>query len=211
MSDWQHSLVLATTNAGKVREFRQLLTDLPLELKSLADFETSVDVIEDGEDFATNAAKKAREQAGHLNQWVLAEDSGLVVDSLDGAPGVYSARFSGEGATDESNNELLLKRLEGMPRDKRTAHYICSIAVADASGEIRAASEAGCHGRIVERLRGGHGFGYDPLFEIPEYHRTFGELGDAVKKALSHRARATIAIRPHLIRLFTSGSSTEVE
>ncbi len=136
-----------------------------------------------------------------MAHWVLGEDSGLVVDTLGGAPGVFSARFSGPGATDESNNRLLLEKLAGMPLEKRTAHYVCHATVSDPQGQIRAESEGYCHGRIRFQPAGAGGFGYDPLFEIVEYRRTFGELSSTVKAALSHRARAIRALIPRLLEL----------
>jgi XTP/dITP diphosphohydrolase len=132
---------------------------------------------------------------------VLGEDSGLAVDALDGAPGVYSARFSGDAASDESNNALLLKKLGQTPLERRTAHYVCHLALADAAGNVVAESEARCNGRIRFQPAGTAGFGYDPLFEIVEYHRTFAELGETVKRALSHRARAVQLLLPQLLRL----------
>ena len=120
----------------------------------------------------------------------MGEDSGLCVDALSGRPGVYSARYSGEGATDESNNQLLLQELARFPFEKRTCYYACHACVADPRGEVRAVSAGTCRGRIRFVGAGKAGFGYDPLFEIPEYHQTFGELGPDVKSILSHRARA---------------------
>lgn len=183
----------------------ELLAPLGIEVLTLADFRDAVDVIEDGETFAANAAKKACEQAQHLGRWVLGEDSGLVVDALDGAPGVYSARFAGEDADDAANNRHLLEQLAGVPDAQRTAHYVCHAALADPMGNIRAESEGRCHGRIIHMPRGSAGFGYDPLFLIPEYHRTFGQLGGTVKACLSHRARALRRLLPDLRKLTRGG------
>jgi XTP/dITP diphosphohydrolase len=132
---------------------------------------------------------------------VLADDSGLSVDALDGAPGVYSARFAGTKASDEDNNRELLKRLGDRPLEKRTAHYVAHVTVADPTGAIRAESHDICRGRIRFEPAGTNGFGYDPLFEIVEYHRTFGELGPTVKRVLSHRSRALRALLPKLLAL----------
>lgn len=184
-------LVLGTGNQKKRRELEILLAPLGFTLRTLVDFPNAIDVVEDGESFAENAAKKASEQAVHLGQWVLGEDSGLCVDALKGAPGIYSARFSGPGATDDSNNALLIEKLSGVPRAKRTAHYVCHMAIAAPTGEIVLTSEDTCHGILRELPAGRGGFGYDPLFEIPEYRRTFGELGDSIKSVLSHRAKAS--------------------
>jgi len=194
-------LVLATTNRKKVEELIELLAPLALEIKSLADYPSAAEVIEDGETFAANARKKAVEHAVRLGQWVLAEDSGLEADALAGAPGVHSARFSGAGATDGANNRLVLERLGDTPIERRTARYVCCIAVCDPSPRLRAESEGYCRGRILLEERGTAGFGYDPLFEIVEFHRTFGELGTRVKAAISHRARALSLLLPQLARL----------
>lgn len=200
MSD--RTLVLGTTNAGKVRELHELLAPLGLDLRSLADFPQPLEVDETGDSFAANARLKATAQAQHLNAWVLAEDSGISVDVLDGAPGIYSARYAGPGASDADNNRRLLRELGDRPLEKRTAHYSCQLALADPSGEIRAESGGVCRGRIRFEPSGDAGFGYDPLFEVVEYHRTFGELGDTVKAVLSHRTRAVAAILPQLAMLF---------
>ena len=176
-----------------------------IRVATLEAFEEAIEVVEDGETFAENAAKKAVEQARILRQWVLAEDSGLVVDALGGRPGVYSARYAGPAATDAANNAKLLEELGDTPVDQRTAHYVCHVALADPDGNVRATRAARCHGRITRQPHGIAGFGYDPLFEIPEYHRTFGQLGATVKSLLSHRGRALRAAVPDLMRLL-SGS-----
>ena len=163
----------------------------------------SIDVIEDGDSFAANAKKKACEQARHLGQWVLGEDSGICVDALEGRPGIYSARFAGPDATDPENNQLLLDKLRSLPIEQRTAHYSCHMALSDPLGNICAESESHCCGRIRYEEAGNHGFGYDPLFEIIEYHRTFGELGPAMKAAISHRARAMALLLPQLHKIVT--------
>jgi XTP/dITP diphosphohydrolase len=174
-------------------------------LKTLADFPHAMDVEESGTTFAENARLKAAEQARHLRAWVLGEDSGLSVDALGGAPGVYSARFSGPAATDERNNDLLLEKLGNVPLERRTAHYTCYAALADPQGNIQAEAEGRCCGRILTERAGSGGFGYDPLFEIVELHRTFGELSPAVKAAISHRSRAIRILVPQLIRLAATG------
>lgn len=194
-------LVLGTHNRKKGLELADLLAPLGFQIKTLADLPNAIKVEENGTTFGENAALKASQQARHLNTWVMGEDSGIVVDALDGRPGVYSARYSGEDASDQSNNLLLLKELNAVPPKLRTAHYVCHICVADPEGEIRAESEGFCHGRIRDAPAGNAGFGYDPLFEIPEYHRTFGELGELAKSILSHRARALRRLIPQLISL----------
>ena len=198
-------LVLGTANRKKGQEMAGLLATVGLELKTLADFPDAIAVEESGRTFAENAILKATEQARRLGYWVLADDSGLAVERLGGEPGVYSARYSGPEATDESNNRLLLDKLRDLPWEERGARFICHMALADSSGRVRAESEASCRGRIAFTPRGEGGFGYDPLFEVVEYHRTFGELGTAVKSVLSHRARAAQAILPQLMALVDSG------
>jgi XTP/dITP diphosphohydrolase len=180
-------------------ELCELLAPLGCPLKMLSDYPQAIVVEETGDTFAANAALKAGEQAVHLGAWVLGEDSGLSVDALGGRPGVFSARYAGPGATDSQNNRLLLDELAAVPLDRRTAHYTCHVALANPSGEIVAHSEAYCRGRIRLEPAGSAGFGYDPLFEIVEYHRTFGELGGAVKRVLSHRARAVARLVEMLI------------
>jgi XTP/dITP diphosphohydrolase len=198
-------LVLGTHNRKKGLELAELLQPHGLEVISLADVPDSIEVAETGETFAANAALKACQQAQHLKRWVLGEDSGLAVDALAGAPGVYSARFSGPQATDESNNQLLLEKLGKTPLEKRNAHYVCHATLSDPTGKIEVEAEGYCHGRIRFERTGSGGFGYDPLFEIIEYHRTFGELGPTVKAALSHRARAIRQLIPAMQRLVDSG------
>jgi len=195
-------LVLGTNNAKKRKELEYLLSPYQqIELKSLRDFSNSIEVEETGTTFQENAILKASEQAVHLGQWVLAEDSGLSVAALDGNPGVYSARFSGPDATDEKNNALMLEKLSGVPLEKRQAWYTCHMALSDPQGKIHFESESECRGRILAEPRGVSGFGYDPLFEIPEYKLTFAELGDAVKAVLSHRAKANRQFVPKLLNL----------
>ena len=198
-------LILGTRNRKKLLELTELLAPHGFDLKSLADFPDAIEVDESGDTFAANAALKATVQARHLNQWVLGEDSGLCVDALGGAPGVRSARFSGPKATDAANNAFLLEKLQGVALEQRTAHYVCHATLSDPSGTIRAESEDYCRGRILPAESGGGGFGYDPLFEVVEYHQTFGELSPAVKSVLSHRARAIRAIVRQILVLVRGG------
>ncbi len=201
MAVTDHVIVLGTHNRKKGREMAQLFAPFGLTVKTLADFDAALEVEEDGDTFAANAALKACQQATHLQHWVLGEDSGLAVDALGGRPGVYSARYSGPDATDDTNIEKLLQELASVPTEKRTAHYVSHMTLADPEGNVRAESEASCNGRIAMVRRGTAGFGYDPVFEIVEYHMTFGELGDAVKATLSHRGRAARQILPQIVRL----------
>ena len=194
-------LVIASRNAKKRREIEELLAPHQIDVLNVADFPDVPEVVEDGLTFAENAAKKATQTARHLNRWVLGEDSGLMVDALSGAPGVYSARFSGEGATDAKNNAKLIAELANVPDEKRGAQYLSHAAISDPTGTIRLTVEATCRGRIIHEPRGANGFGYDPYFLVPEYHRTFGELSSTVKHHLSHRARAFERLIAPLVRL----------
>ena len=197
-------LVVGTANQKKGIELADLIRPVGVEVRTLADFPGDFQVEENGDTFAANARLKAAGYARSLSQWVLADDSGLEVDALDNRPGVFSARYSGPDATDESNNRLLLEELSDTPLERRTARFVCHIALADPSGEIYVESHASCRGRILFEPRGPHGFGYDPLFEIVEYHRTFAEFGLGVKAVLSHRARATGRLIADLMRLADS-------
>jgi len=205
MTDEQPILILGTGNRKKGIELAEQFGPLGLSLKTLADCESPIEVVEDGETFAENATLKATQQAKHLGTWVLGEDSGLQVDALKGAPGIYSARFSGSEATDASNNELLLEKLDGVVLEKRSARYVCHMSLSDPEGVVRAETEAYCRGRIGFEAKGSHGFGYDPLFEVLEYHQTFGQLGSTAKAILSHRARAARRLIPALVGLLDSG------
>ncbi|SRR6056297_544596 len=194
-------LVLGTHNAKKLRELRELLPEDRVRLVSLAEIEDAIEVEETGTTFLENATLKATEQAKHLHRWVLAEDSGLSVVALGGAPGVYSARFSGDGATDERNNDLLLEKLSGVPSERRGAFYTCQVCLSDPQGNVRLTTCGECHGVIGSQRFGSAGFGYDPLFNVPELHQTFGELGSMVKQAISHRARALRQFLPPFLAL----------
>jgi XTP/dITP diphosphohydrolase len=193
------TLILGTHNAKKAKELIKLLTPYGVDVKTLAELSGSIKVEETGTTFAENAALKASQQAKHFSAWVLGEDSGLCVDALNGDPGVYTARFAGEHATDSENNAKLLSVLRDVPETNRGAHYVCSMALSNPSGKVVATAEEQCSGRIRRELSGTGGFGYDPMFEVVEYHQTFAELGDAVKSVLSHRARATRRILPQII------------
>jgi XTP/dITP diphosphohydrolase len=206
-------LVLGSRNRKKCREMAELLVP-PWEpspalarvvVRSLDDFAGAPEVVEDAGTFAGNACKKAVELARALSQWVIADDSGLAVDALAGAPGVFSARYAGEPADDSSNNRKLLEATSSVPDDRRGAAFHCALALADPSGAVRLESEGLCRGWLTRELKGSGGFGYDPLFLIPEYHATFGELSPLVKQQLSHRARAFARLRPGLVRMIAEG------
>lgn len=183
------ALLIATKNKGKVREIADMLAPMGIRVTSLLDYAGMPEIIEDGITFRANAAKKAVVIARHTGVVVMGEDSGLEVDALGGRPGVYSARYAGEGADDEANNDLLLKELSGVPDEKRTARYRCAMALADKDALVDVV-EGVCEGRIASVRRGSNGFGYDPLFLIPSRQKTFGELDLAVKQTMSHRADA---------------------
>ena len=192
-------IILGTRNSKKLEEIKRILGDIQsegLEITDLTGFPEAPEIVEDGMTFEENARKKASGLAKALNQWVLGEDSGLVVPALHGRPGVQSARYSGKHGDDAANNAKLLAELAPLPDDRRAAYYVCTIALGDPQGEIQAVVEGRCHGIITQELRGSGGFGYDPLFLIPEYHRTFGEMSARVKHAISHRAKALEQLRP---------------
>lgn len=193
-------LVLATRNKNKLRELTSILSDLPVRVESIASFPGAPDVEETGATMAENALLKARAAARHTGLWAMADDSGLEVDALDGRPGVYSARFAGPGATDADNNAKLLRLLEGVPDPRRTARFRCAIALVSPDGD-EYVDEGVCEGVVAREPRGEGGFGYDPLFIVPEYGRTFAELPPEVKDRISHRARALAAAKRRLARL----------
>jgi XTP/dITP diphosphohydrolase len=194
-------LVVGTRNVKKREELLGLLGDLGWEICDLTGWPDAPEVEETGSTFEENARKKATELARHLGRWVLGEDSGLVVPVLKGRPGVQSARYAGRHGDDAANNARLLAELAPLPDNPYPAYYVCTAALANPGGNVEAVVEGRCHGVIVSEPRGTGGFGYDPLFLIPEYHKTFGELSPLVKQALSHRARAIGRLRPVLRRL----------
>ncbi|HVY48601.1 MAG TPA: RdgB/HAM1 family non-canonical purine NTP pyrophosphatase [Minicystis sp.] len=199
------TLLVATTNRAKLVELAQLLGDLPIELLPLsASLPNRPPPVEDGATFEENARIKVRAAAAAAMMPTLAEDSGLEVDALGGRPGVRSARFSKEGATDAENNAAVLKLLEDIEDDQRHARFRCAMVLLDPwkEGEPREVlTEGRCEGQIARQLRGSGGFGYDPLFVVNGFERTMAELSDAEKNVVSHRARAVEAMRPHLVEL----------
>lgn len=191
-------IVFATRNRGKVTELAELIADTGVELLSLADLPDAPEVVEDGDTFEANAIKKAREIAAWSGMIAIADDSGLEVDALGGAPGIRSARFAGEHATDAENREKLLRLMAGVPLERRTGRFVAAIAVALPDGQVstvRGVSE----GVIGTVPRGNDGFGYDPLFVAPEYGKTYAELDLATKNRLSHRGRAFRLARPAIL------------
>jgi XTP/dITP diphosphohydrolase len=199
-------IVLSSRNAKKIGEIAELLAPFNIPVKGVSDFVGVAEVEEDGDSFAANAAKKASVVAKQLNRWVLAEDSGLCVDALGGAPGIYSARYAGTQGDDSANNAKLLADLENVPQDKRTAYYVCYAVLSDPQGNIQLQAEGRCHGRILREFHGENGFGYDPLFLVPEFNQTFGELAPAVKRHISHRAKAFERLLPQIVRLFETNA-----
>lgn len=195
-------LVLSSRNQKKIGEIRELFAPFQIDLIGVTEFPDVGEVDEDGDTFAANAARKATEVARKLHRWVIAEDSGLCVDALNGAPGVNSALYAGKHGADTANNEKLLGELASIPTEKRTAHYVCLAVISDPTGEVRLSSEGRCGGLILREYRGEHGFGYDPLFLVPEYHQTFGQLSPAVKRHISHRAKAFERLIPQIVRFF---------
>lgn len=183
-------IVLATRNAHKVEELEALLEGEPIQILSLKDLPDLPEVVEDGETFEENAVKKAREICKFTGLPALADDSGLEVDLLGGAPGIYSARFSGPKATHADNNQKLLKELQDYPnQEERIARFRSVIALVLPDGTEKVV-EGSCAGYILKELKGQEGFGYDPLFYVPEYEATFAELPMEVKNRISHRGRA---------------------
>lgn len=181
-------LVIATHNLGKVEEFKVLLKDLPIEIKCLADFEKIEEPVENGRTFAANARIKAVYYARKTGKPCIADDSGLEVQALDGAPGVRSARYAGEEATDAQNNELLLMNMKFQVR--RNCRFRCALCVADANGKVLHEVDGICDGMLLHAPLGEEGFGYDPLFWSTELHKGMGEATMQEKNKISHRGKA---------------------
>jgi XTP/dITP diphosphohydrolase len=185
-------LLVATTNPGKFAEVQAFLENLPLRILSLTGLVNPPTVLEDGASFEENALKKARTLAAFSGWLTLADDSGLEVDALDGAPGIYSARYAGEEGDDDRNNAKLLRDLKKVPAEKRTARFVCALALCapKSNGAKEWTVRESCEGRIALALRGGNGFGYDPLFFYPPFGKTFGEIDRVTKAVVSHRGKA---------------------
>jgi XTP/dITP diphosphohydrolase len=182
-------LVVATRNAKKLRELKRYLRSVRADVVSLADFGRAPRIIENGRTFGENAAKKAIVVSGFVKGLAIADDSGLCVEALDGAPGVRSSRFAGPSKSDRANTRKVLSLIDGVPLKKRRARFVCAVAIAD-NGRVVKLIEEDCRGLIAFEERGRHGFGYDPIFLIPGYGRTFGQLGLKVKDRMSHRSKA---------------------
>ncbi len=194
------TIVLATHNPGKVREFAALLADLPIQVQSLLDFPAIGSLPEEGDTYAANAISKALAVARATGRVALADDSGLEVDALEGAPGVHSSRWLGDQATDADRNTAVLARLRDVPPERRAARFRAVVAIAFPDLTVRR-FEGVVEGRIADRPAGSQGFGYDPIFLVPEYGRTMAELGAKIKDTISHRARAVQSARAYLATL----------
>ena len=190
-------IIFATKNQGKVREIKQILADMPFEVVSLKDEGIDVDVIEDGTTFEENAVKKAVEIMKLTGEICMSDDSGLEIDYLDKAPGVYSARFLGEDTPYEIKNKKVIEMLSGVPEDKRTARYISVIATAFPDGRV-ITTMGTLEGIIGYEAKGENGFGYDPIFFLPEYGKTTAELAPEFKNEISHRGKALEAMKERL-------------
>jgi XTP/dITP diphosphohydrolase len=199
-------LLLATRNPGKLAELRALLVGLPIEIAAATD---APEVAETGSTFAENARLKARAVAGWSGEWALADDSGLEVDALGGRPGVFSSRYAGPGATDAERNARLLADLAGVPDADRTARFRCVIALAAPDGRAWTC-EGACEGRIAHAPRGAHGFGYDPVFLLPDRNLTMAELPPDGKARISHRGKALAAMR-EVLRGLIEDAKTDVQ
>lgn len=199
-------LILASNNKKKIKEIKDILKGLDVEVKSLEDENINIDVVEDGKTFEENAKKKAKEIYEFLLKRedkdfiVLGDDSGLAVDYLGGEPGIYSARYSGEHGNDKKNNEKLLNNLKGISREKRSAKFICQLAMFTDKGEYFSVI-GDVHGYIIEELHGEGGFGYDPLFFYEPLNKTFGELTPKEKNEISHRGAALKKLKKVLCKL----------
>lgn len=189
--------MLATRNEGKVREFREIMKDLPFKILSLKEFPGFPEIVEDGKTFEENALKKARALAEFANDVAIADDSGLMVYALNGSPGVFSARYAGVGATDLKNNLKLLNDLKGVHLKDRGAAFKCAIAVVAPDG-FEEVVTGECRGAIGFEMRGNEGFGYDPLFIPNGFDKTFAEIGLETKNMISHRYKAIMAVKPIL-------------
>ena len=194
-------LIVASRNKGKVAEIKELLGRLPFKVSSLLDYPKLPDIIEDGATYKANALKKAMQIAGLTGKITMADDSGIEVRALGNAPGIYSARFAGMAASEKAKNRKLFEMLKGVPMPKRQARYRCVIALADAKGREIGIVQGTCGGYITTQERGTNGFGFDPLFLVKRYNKTFGELPPSVKAKISHRARALKKFRALLDRL----------
>lgn len=202
-------IIVASGNKDKIQEIKYVLKDLQFDIDSKDDMGLdNIEVIEDKETLAENAIKKAVEISKHVDGIVIADDTGLFVDALDGRPGVYSARYAGENVTYKDNNDKLLKELKDISLDKRTAAFKTVIAIVFEDKSVKIV-EGQCEGYIGFEPKGSQGFGYDPLFIVEGYEKTFAELGEDIKNRISHRARALKALKEELQRMI-KGEDTSI-
>lgn len=188
-------IVFATGNKNKMEEIRMILKDLGMPVFSMKELGVDIDIVEDGLSFEENAEIKARAVSRVLpNDIVLADDSGLEIDYLEGAPGIYSARFAGEDTSYDIKNRILLDKMEGVPEEERTARFVCAVAAVFPDGSSECVRET-IEGRLAEESCGENGFGYDPIFYVPEYGCTTAEMSPELKNKLSHRGKAVRAMR----------------
>ncbi|MEJ5198331.1 MAG: XTP/dITP diphosphatase [Anaerolineae bacterium] len=199
-------LLIATHNQGKVREYRALLADLPIQVTYLDEEGIALEVDETGQTFTENAQLKALTYARVSGLWTWADDSGLEVDALNGAPGIHSARYAGAGATDADRYRKLLDALAGVPWDRRTARFRCVVALATPEGQVRFA-EGVCEGVIAFGPTGSNGFGYDPVFYLPDRGMTMAQLPPEVKNEISHRGRAARVAKALLMEMLSRNAS----
>ena len=204
MTENKTELLIATKNAGKIKELKELLIGLPIQTRCLNAFPNITEPEETGANFAENAVLKAKYYALQTKLWALADDSGLEVEALNGAPGVFSARYAGENATDEEKIEKILQELNNI-KDRR-ARFVCTMAITDETGEIKFVADGVCDGGIAITPSGSNGFGYDPIFIPDGFSQTFGELSDQIKRKISHRAQAAEKIIQHLRRFYAAST-----
>ena len=195
-------IVFATKNEGKVREIKEMLASTNVELLSLNHFESLPEIVEDGKTYLENALKKARIVSESTGETVLADDSGLEVAALGGEPGIYSARYAGEGASDDENNARLLDKLKDIPRERRDASFCCALVLYETNGNYHS-FEAHWQGRIIDESKGDNGFGYDPIFFCPELNKTAAQLPPEIKNKVSHRGQAFAKLKDYLGSLLT--------
>lgn len=195
-------IVFATKNEGKVKEIKEMLSSMDVELLSLNHFESLPEIVEDGKTYLENAFKKARIVSEYTGETVLADDSGLEVVALGGEPGIYSARYAGEGASDDENNARLLDKLKEVPRERRNASFCCALVLYETNGNYHS-FEANWQGSIIDEGRGDNGFGYDPIFFCAELNKTAAQLPPEIKNKISHRGQAFAKLKDYLGSLKT--------
>lgn len=199
----KHKIIFATTNEGKMKEVRMILQDMNIEIKSLKDLDININIVEDGKTFEENAIIKAKAIANLTHEIVLADDSGLEVDYLEKAPGIYSARFLGEDTPYHIKNQYIIDKLALATKDERSARFVCAIACAFPNGEV-ITKRGTIEGMIGYESKGEHGFGYDPIFYLPEYKLTTAELSPEQKNEVSHRGKALRAIKDEIVKRILS-------